>query len=504
LPGCFVAMLRRRAVMVCATKQHTGKTSVSMALLSKLRDTFGRHGGKVGYMKPVGQEWVEVAEAGAMQRADKDAALAHQYFGLTDSISCVSPVVIGRGDTKAFLDGTRPDLSDEALAQRLQHAYTTIAAANDFVVVEGTGHCGVGAVLGWNNARVAATLGIDVVLVANGGVGSTFDELALNVIACRAERANVAGIIINKCAPHKVEEVAHYLQRASDRFGWGVPVLACVPYGEDLDRPSVLDLVHQFEGGFSQARYDPSTSSSAVANISSPLGGSASATARIRDTAATAYTNAVRYAAGYGSGYGSVDIGSEGSSLAGVRRDAWSAATAEAGSGSAKAAAGEPAAGAVLLAGGEYGHRRFTQYKLVSASLERFMGSESLVHSGGDAGSPCFVTHISRSDIIHGLLGHQAVMQSRGTAPFEGGLILAGSKDERPQPFVEDYIRAATIPILRSNLPVTQTLSAIKDLKPKMQAEDGQRVRQVIDLYAPYLDEAVERLLHGEDAGGRK
>jgi len=126
------------------------------------------------------------------------------------------------------------------------------------------------------------------------------------------------------------------------------------------------------------------------------------------------------------------------------------------------------------------------------------------VHSGGDAGSPCFVTHISRSDIIHGLLGHQAVMQSRGTAPFEGGLILAGSKDERPQPFVEDYIRAATIPILRSNLPVTQTLSAIKDLKPKMQAEDGQRVRQVIDLYAPYLDEAVERLLHGEDAGGRK
>ena len=41
--------------------------------------------------------------------------------------------------------------------------------------------------LGWNNARVAATLGVDVVLVANGGIGSTFDDLALNVLACRAE-----------------------------------------------------------------------------------------------------------------------------------------------------------------------------------------------------------------------------------------------------------------------------------------------------------------------------
>ena len=47
--------------------------------------------------------------------------------------------------------------------------------------------------LGWNNARVAATLGVDVVLVANGGIGSTFDDLALNVLACRAEGARVAG-----------------------------------------------------------------------------------------------------------------------------------------------------------------------------------------------------------------------------------------------------------------------------------------------------------------------
>ena len=269
--------MRRRAIMVCATKQHTGKTSVAMAMLHSLRNKVG--GGRVGYIKPVGQQWVQVVEGGVAHRVDKDAALAKAYFGLTDSAATISPVVIGRGDTKAFLDNEMADLADEELDVRLKAAFQDVCATNGFVVVEGTGHCAVGSVMGWSNARVAAALGVDVLLVANGGIGSTFDDLALNVMVCRAEGANIAGIIVNKCAPQKVGEVTHYLQRASDRFGWNVPVLACVPYAETLDKPSVMDLEHLFEGGFSRyargslregtadqprGRYDPSLSSSNV------------------------------------------------------------------------------------------------------------------------------------------------------------------------------------------------------------------------------------------------
>ena len=245
---------RRRAVMVCGVKQHTGKTSVCMALFSNLRKQLSP--ASVGYMKPVGQEWVEVHSEGegegSLLRVDKDAALAYQFFGLKDPLQSVSPVVIGRGDTKAFLDGDMPSLSDDAMRARLLGAFVQLSDAHEFVVVEGTGHCGVGSVLGWNNARVAATLGVDVVLVANGGIGSTFDDLALNVLACRAEGARVAGIIVNKCVPGKVEEVQGYLHRAAVS-NWGIPVIGCVPYGEGLDKPSVLDLTHLFLGGFSQA-----------------------------------------------------------------------------------------------------------------------------------------------------------------------------------------------------------------------------------------------------------
>lgn len=92
----------------------------------------------------------------------------------------------------------------------------------------------MGTVLGYSNAKVAATLGLDVVLVANGGVGSTFDELALNVMACRAENVHVKGVIINKCVPVRCAEVSRYLQLASSRHGWNLPVLACVPAAESL------------------------------------------------------------------------------------------------------------------------------------------------------------------------------------------------------------------------------------------------------------------------------
>ena len=47
--------------MVAATKQHTGKTSVSMAMLSGLRKIFGPD--RVGYMKPVGQRH-QIVEGG--------------------------------------------------------------------------------------------------------------------------------------------------------------------------------------------------------------------------------------------------------------------------------------------------------------------------------------------------------------------------------------------------------------------------------------------------------
>ncbi len=80
----------------------------------------------------------------------------------------------------------------------MQESYETVAKVSDAVILEGTGHTGVGSVVDLNNAQVAKRLNADMILVANGGLGSAYDDLALNYLMCQRWGVKVIGIILNK------------------------------------------------------------------------------------------------------------------------------------------------------------------------------------------------------------------------------------------------------------------------------------------------------------------
>jgi len=68
-----------RPIFVAATRQNVGKTTVSLALMSGLQKRFG----KVGFIKPVGQQHVPVTGAdGKELRVDKDVVVMKEYFKL--------------------------------------------------------------------------------------------------------------------------------------------------------------------------------------------------------------------------------------------------------------------------------------------------------------------------------------------------------------------------------------------------------------------------------------
>lgn len=50
----------------------------------------------------------------------------------------------------------------------------------------------------------------------SGGLGSAFDELELNRILCQHYNVRVAGVIINKVIPEKLEQTAHYMRKGID------------------------------------------------------------------------------------------------------------------------------------------------------------------------------------------------------------------------------------------------------------------------------------------------
>jgi BioD-like phosphotransacetylase family protein len=222
-----------RHVYLAATGQNRGKTTVSLGVM----DGFTRRGLSTAFCKPVGQR--TVIEDGVP--ADEDAVLMKTVFGLPEALSRMSPVHIPRGFTQAHIDGRVVD----DLPERIRAAHATFAADRDILLIEGTGHAGVGAVINLSNADVAALLRAPAVIVSEGGVGRPIDEIVLNKALFERSGVRVAGAIVNKVDLGQKPELARTLERGLARHG--IPLLGVLPYRPILSNPTlamVLEGVH--------------------------------------------------------------------------------------------------------------------------------------------------------------------------------------------------------------------------------------------------------------------
>lgn len=157
-------------VYLAATRQHVGKTSSSLGLVTALQTIFS----KIGFQKPMGQQHVTVETNGKEVRIDKDCPLFKELLGCTGSYEDMSPLVVPSGYTKNYIDlsiNEQTKLRNNALND-ISSAYKRISDESDFVVCEGTGHTAVGSIVGLNNAKIAAHLDIPMIMIVNGGIGS--------------------------------------------------------------------------------------------------------------------------------------------------------------------------------------------------------------------------------------------------------------------------------------------------------------------------------------------
>ena len=223
-----------RHVYLAATGQNRGKTTVSLGVL----DGFGRHGLSTGFMKPVGQR--TVIEDGIP--ADEDAVLMKSVFDLSDPLQRMSPVHIPRGFTQAYIEGKVV----EDLGARVRAAHAEFAAERDILLIEGTGHAGVGAVIGLSNATVAAMLGAPAVIVSEGGVGRPIDEIVLNAALFERHGVHVAGAIVNKVDLDAKPGLARTLEQGLARHG--IPLLGVLPYRPILSNPTLAMVLEGVQG----------------------------------------------------------------------------------------------------------------------------------------------------------------------------------------------------------------------------------------------------------------
>jgi BioD-like phosphotransacetylase family protein len=212
-------------IFIAATRQNDGKTTVSLGLIAALQQRYPR----VGYIKPVGQRFVEIAE----QKIDEDILLMDSVYSLNCPLVDMSPIAVEPDFTRKYLQSS----NNEALVKTIQKAFDRVAWEKEFVLCEGTGHAGVGSVFDLSNAQVAKILGSKVIIVTQGGIGKPIDEVSLNQALFEKEGVEIIGVIINKVIGSKLDYVSDFARRGFKRKG--LELLGVLPHERILPKPTI-------------------------------------------------------------------------------------------------------------------------------------------------------------------------------------------------------------------------------------------------------------------------
>src|SRR5256714_11395583 len=212
-------------VFIAATRQNDGKTTTSLGLLAALQKFYPR----VGYIKPVGQRFVEIAE----HKIDEDTVLMDKVYKLNCPLVDMSPIAVEPDFTRRYLQSSNYDV----LVRTIQKAFDRVAWEKDFVLCEGSGHAGVGSVFDLSNARVAKLLCAKVIIVTQGGIGKPIDEVALNHALFEKEGVEVIGVILNKVLGAKLDYVSDFARRGFKRRG--LELLGVLPHERILPKPTI-------------------------------------------------------------------------------------------------------------------------------------------------------------------------------------------------------------------------------------------------------------------------
>ncbi len=223
-------------LFIAATRQNEGKTTTCLGLFGALQTCFSH----VAYIKPIGQRFVDVDGI----KIDEDSFLLNSIYPVDAPLEAMSPIAIDSDFTRRYLGN--PENHRKLLVDRICRAFDRTACNRDLVIIEGSGHAGVGAVFDMSNAEVARILGAKAVIISSGGIGRPVDEIALNKSLFDKFGVEVVGAILNKVHPEKLDLVKEFAGLGLRRLG--VPLLGVLPVDDQLSAPNLTQIVAELQG----------------------------------------------------------------------------------------------------------------------------------------------------------------------------------------------------------------------------------------------------------------
>ncbi len=223
-----------KGLYIAGAGKDAGKTTLCLGLLEEFRKTLSEG---VSFTKPLGQKTTLVEG----KQVGQDSWFVNMALHMGLSFENSAPFAASPGSAARYIRLGEP--SD--LPGRIRRAYRALGKKGRMVLVEGTGHPGVGCVFDMSNAKVAKILGTPVILVLDGGIGSTIDRFSLCSSMFYHYDVPILGVVINRIIPAKMESVKALLGKW---FGErNIPVFGYIPYEDSIARPS-LGLIQRAVG----------------------------------------------------------------------------------------------------------------------------------------------------------------------------------------------------------------------------------------------------------------
>ncbi len=220
-----------KSIFISSIHQNAGKTTMCLGLFKALKSRRI----KTSFIKPVGQEVVNVGKV----NIDKDSYLIGEVFKTSREYAKMSPVTIGRGATEKYIFNP----NDEKVKKKILDSYHYLKKGHSVMVVEGTGHAGVGSVIDHSNADVAALLGTKAIIVSEGGIGKAIDEIMLNKALFDLRGVEVIGVVINKVRHDKYARIKKSLKRGLKNKG--IKLLGVIPVQPLLSSPTIEQVMRR-------------------------------------------------------------------------------------------------------------------------------------------------------------------------------------------------------------------------------------------------------------------
>lgn len=225
-----------KSIFVTATGTDIGKTYISALLVKKLRES----GFNCGYYKP--------ALSGAIKQPDGSLLPGDCDFVVKTSGLNIQPIDCV---TYCFEEAVSPHLAAERLGVKIEKSkikseFEQRKKNYDYLVVEGAG----GITCPFNMKEeilllpdIIKALGLNVVIVADGGLG-TINSVLLTVEYAKQQGINIKGLILNN---FKEDNFMHLDNKKQIERLTGINVIATVKKGDDDLNISINDLLKIWE-----------------------------------------------------------------------------------------------------------------------------------------------------------------------------------------------------------------------------------------------------------------